>query len=148
MTTENQGLVNTMRKQTLPRQSAHIVDLLTILWKNVSKISEKKNIKLVLLVLCLTKIQIVQLGNALDADMKIILWQNVPSHLKIVRKDASQYVLMNKVIVHEATAKMTMTIRYTHLWRECLVMTNVNVKSTVTVLNLPIGFWIQELRAI
>ena len=47
-----------MRKQTLPRQSADIVDLITILWENVSKISEKKKRKLVLLVLHLTKIQI------------------------------------------------------------------------------------------
>ena len=53
------------------------------------KISEKKKRKLVLLVLSQTKIQIVQLGNALDADPKIILSQNVPSHLKTVIKDAS-----------------------------------------------------------
>ena len=72
LTTATQGLVNTTRKQSLPRQSAHIVDFLTILWKNVSKRLEKKYRKLVLLVLCLTKIQIVQLGNALDADLKII----------------------------------------------------------------------------
>ena len=61
------------------------------------------------------KIQIVQLGNALDADMKIILSQNVPSHLKTVRKDASLKNLRKKVIVHETTAMMTMIIRYTHL---------------------------------
>ena len=73
----------------MPRQSAHIVDFLTILWKNVSKIPEKKKRKLVLLVLRLTKMQMLQLGNALDADLKTILSQNVPSHLKTVRKDAS-----------------------------------------------------------
>ena len=77
-----------MKKQTLPRQSAHIVDFLTILWKNVSKGSERKRRKLARLVLHLTKIRIVQHGNALDADLKIILSQNVPSHLKKVRKDA------------------------------------------------------------
>ena len=76
-------------KEILPRQSAHIVDFLTILWKNVSKKSEKKKRKLVLLVLHLTKIWIVQLGNTLDADLKLILSQNVPSHLNKVRKDAS-----------------------------------------------------------
>ena len=42
------------------------------LWGNVSKRSERKKRKLVLLVLHLTKIRIVQLGNALDADLKII----------------------------------------------------------------------------
>ena len=89
MTAVNQDPVNTMKKQTLSRQSAHIVGLLTILWKNVSKIPEKKKRKLVLLVLRLTKNQIVQLLNALDADLKIILSQTVQSHLKIVRKDAS-----------------------------------------------------------
>ena len=34
-----------MKKQTLPRQSAHILDFLTILWKNVLKRSEKKKEK-------------------------------------------------------------------------------------------------------
>ena len=96
MTTATQGLVNTMRKQIMPRQSAHIVDFLTILWENVSKRSEKKKRKLVLLVLRLTKIQIVQLENVLDADQKIILSQNIPSHLKTVRKDASLTNLRKK----------------------------------------------------
>ena len=89
MTAVSKNLVNTIKKQTLPRQSAHILDFLTILWKNVSKRSEKKKTKLVLLVLRLRKIQIFQLGNTLDADLKIILSQNVPSHLKTVRKDTS-----------------------------------------------------------
>ena len=40
--------------------------------ENSSKISERKKKKLVLLVLHLTNIRIVQLGNALDADLKII----------------------------------------------------------------------------
>ena len=34
-----------MKKQALPRQSAHIVDFLTILCKNILKISEKKKEK-------------------------------------------------------------------------------------------------------
>ena len=89
MTTVSQGLVDTVRRQTLPRKSAHIVDLITILWKNASKISEKKKRNLILLVLRQTKIWIGQLRNALDADLKIILSQNVPSHLKTVRKGAS-----------------------------------------------------------
>ena len=98
-----------MRKQTMSRQSAHIVDFLTILRKNVSKRSEKKRRKLVLLVLRLTKIQIVQLGNDLDADLKIILSQNVPSDLKTVIKDASLTNLRKKAIVQKTTAMMTMT---------------------------------------
>ena len=53
-----------------------------------SKRSEKENRKLVLLVLCLTEIRIVQHRSALDADMKITLSQNFPSHLNKVRKDA------------------------------------------------------------
>ena len=36
------------KKQNLPRQSAHILDLLTLLWKNVSKIIGKRKRKLVL----------------------------------------------------------------------------------------------------
>ena len=45
------------------------------------------------------KIRIVQLGNALDADLKIILSQNFPIHLKRVRKDASLTNLRKKAIV-------------------------------------------------
>ena len=70
------------RMSNMPRQSAHIVDFLTILLIFFSKRSENKKRNLVLLVLRQTKIQIVQLGNALDADPNIILLQNVPSHLK------------------------------------------------------------------
>ena len=61
--------------------------------------------------------------------------KNVPSHQKTVRKDAMQYVLMKKVIVHETTAKMKTTIRLMHLWHECLVMTNAKVESMATVRN-------------
>ena len=53
-----------------------------------------------------------------------------------------------KLIMHATTAKIMMTIRYTHLWHKCLVMTNAKVESMVTVRNLPIGFWIREQRAI
>ena len=119
----------------MPRQSAHIVDLITILWKNVTKILEKKKRKLVLLVHSLTKIRIVQLGNALDTDLKIILSQNVPSHLKTVRKDASMTNLRNKVVMRATTAMMTMTIRYTHLWHECLMMTYAKIKIMAIVRN-------------
>ena len=122
MTAVSQGLVNTIKK-TLPRQSAHIVDFLTMMWRNVLKISEKKNRKLVLLVLLQTKIQIVQIGNALDADLKIILSQNVPNHLKTVRKDASLTKLRKREIVRKTTVMMTMTLKYTHLWHEYLMMT-------------------------
>ena len=52
---------------------------------------------------------------------------NVPSHQKIVKNGESKYVLMKNVIVHATTEKITMTIRYTHLWHECLVMTNAKV---------------------
>ena len=40
-----------------------------------------------------------------------------------------------KVIVHATMAKITTTIRYMHIWHECLAMTNVQVKSMVTVHN-------------
>ena len=88
------------------------------------------------------------LGNALDVDLMITWSQNVPSHQKVMRNGEGKYVLMKKVIMHATTAKIVMTIRYTHLWHECLAMTNTKVKSMVTVCNWPIGFWIQEQRAI
>ena len=87
------------------------------------KYQKKGKKMLVLLVLCLTKIQIVQLGNALDADPKIILSKNVPNHLKTVRKDASLTKLRKRAIVQNKTVMMTMTLKYTHLWHECLMMT-------------------------
>ena len=35
---------------------------------------------------------------------------------------------MKKVIVYATTAKITMTIRYTHLWNKCLAMMNAKMK--------------------
>ena len=93
-------------------------------FKNIRK--EKR--KLVLLVLRQTKIQTVQLRNALYADLNIILSQNVPNHLKTVRKDASLKNLSKKVIVHATTAMMMMKLKYTHLWHKCLVTTNAKIK--------------------
>ena len=68
-------------------------------------------------------------------DLKITLSQNVPSHHKIMINGEGKYVLMKRVIMHATTAKITMTIRYMHLWHICLAMTNVQVKSMVTVRN-------------
>ena len=87
------------------------------------------------MVLHITKIRIIQLRNALDADHRIIGSQNVPSHLKIMRKDASLKNLGEKVIVHATTAMMTMNLKYTHLWHKCLVMTNKKVKTMAKVRN-------------
>ena len=75
------------------------------------------------------------LGNSLDVDQKITLSQNFPSHQKIMKNGESKYVLMKKVIVHATKAKITMTIRYTHLWHVCLAMTKIQVKRMVTVRN-------------
>ena len=124
-----------MKKKTLPRQSAHIVNFLTILWKNVSKISERKRRKLARLALHLTKIWIVQLVNALDEDLKIILSQNVPSHVKTVRRDASLTNLRKKAVVQKTTVMMMMTLKYRHLWHECLMMTYVKTKIMAIVRN-------------
>ena len=115
METVSQVLVNTMKKENSAKTKCTYCGLSNHFLENVSKRSERKKGKLVLLVLCLTKIQIVQLGSALDADLKIILLQNVPSHLKTVRKDASLTNLRKKLIVHATTARMTMTLKYTHL---------------------------------
>ena len=58
-----------------------------------------------------------------------------PKPLKDNKKRRKQVRSMKKVIVHATTAKIMMTIGYTHLWHECLAMTNVQVKSMVTVCN-------------
>ena len=79
--------------------------------------------------------QNVRLGNALDVDLNITRSKNFPSHQKITRNGKGKYVLMKKAIVHATTAKIKTAIRYTHLWHECLAMTNVQVKSMVTVRN-------------
>ena len=41
-----------------------------------------------------------------------------------MKNGESKYILMKKVIVHATTAKIIVTIRYMHLWHECLAMTN------------------------
>ena len=71
-TTATQGLVDTMRGHTLSRKSAHFVDLITILRKNVSKGSDRKRKKLTQLVFNLTEIRNVRLGNVIYVDLKII----------------------------------------------------------------------------
>ena len=82
-----------------------------------------------------TEIGNICLGNALDVDLNITLSQNVPSHQKITINGEGKYVLMKKVIVYVTTAKVTTTIRYMHIWHECLVMTNAKVKNMMTVRN-------------
>ena len=44
---------------------------------------------------------------ALDVDLKITLSQNF----------LSKYVLLKKVIMHATTAKMIVTARYMHIWK-------------------------------
>ena len=34
---------------------------------------------------------------------------------------------MKKVIMHATKAKIIMTVRYMHIWNECLAMTNGNI---------------------
>ena len=122
-----QGLIGIVKELTLSRQSPHFVDLITILKKKVSKRSDRKRKKLAWLVFHPTEIRNVRLVNAMDVDLKITLSQNVPSHQKIMKNGESKYVSMKKIIVHATTAKITMTIRYRHLWHACLVMTNAKV---------------------
>ena len=73
---------------------------------------------------------------------------NFPKPPKDIEKRRKSENLRKKVIVHATTVMMNMTLRYTHLCHECLVMTNAKIKIMATVRNGPIGFWIQDLRAI
>ena len=83
----------------------------------------------------LTEIRIVRLGDVIYADLNITLSQNVPSHLKTVRKDASMKNLRTKVIVCATTAMMTMTLKYMHIWHECLMGTNAKINIMAIVRN-------------
>ena len=127
MTEVAQGLVDIVRENTLFRHSAHFVEVIIILRENVSKGLKRKRRKLARLMFHPIDICNVRLGNALDVDLKITLSKNVLSHQNIMRDGEIKYVLMKKVIVHATTAKITMTIRYTHLWHECLVMTKAKL---------------------
>ena len=75
----------------------------------------------------LTEIQNIRLGNALDMDLRITLSQNFTSNQEIMRNGEGKYVLMKILIVHATTAKITITIRYMHIWHEYLAMTNAKV---------------------
>ena len=90
MTTVSQVIVYIMREHTLSRQSAHFVNLITILRKNVSKGLDRKRRKLARLMFHLTGIRDVRLGNAVDVDLNITLSQNVPSHQKITRNEVTK----------------------------------------------------------
>ena len=120
------------------------MDLITILQKNVSIGLKNKRRNLAQLMFHLTKIRNVRLGNALDVDLKITWSQNVPSHQNIIRIGEIKYVLNKEVILHATMTKIAMTIKYTHLWHKCIVMTNAKVESTVIVRNWPIGFGIWD----
>ena len=57
-------------------------------------------------------------------DHMIAKCPKAPKDNKKLRK---QVRFNEKVIVHATTAKIMTTIRYTHIWHACLVMTNAKV---------------------
>ena len=65
-------MVKIVREQIFSIKGALFVEVPTILQKNVSKVSESKNKKLVRLVIQTTDVRNVHLVNVLDADLKII----------------------------------------------------------------------------
>ena len=90
--------------------------------------------------------QDVHIEKKLDLDLNITKLQNFQSHQGIMRNGKSKYVLMKQLIMHETTAKITVTKRYMHIWHACLVMTNVLVNILVTVHNRQNIFRILEQR--
>ena len=58
-----------------------------------------------------------------------------PKPPKDNEKRRRQVFFMKKLIVHATMTKITTTIRYMHIWNECLAMTNAKVKSMATVCN-------------
>ena len=71
LTAVAQGLVDITREHTLSRQSAHFLEVIIILRKNVSKGLDRKRRKLARLIFHITGICNVRLGNALDVDLNI-----------------------------------------------------------------------------
>ena len=71
LTAVAQVLVEIMREHTLFRHSAHFVEVIIILRKNVSKELKIKRRKLARLMLHQTELWNVCLGNALNVDLKI-----------------------------------------------------------------------------
>ena len=124
-----------MKKQTLPRQSAHIVDFLTILWGNVLKISEKKNINLVLLVLHQKKNSDRPARKCFRCGSEDHLIAKCPKPPKDSEKRRKSDKSKKKVIVRKTTAMMTMTLNYTHLWHKYLLKTNTKIKIMAIVRN-------------
>ena len=66
-----------VKEQTLFTKSAHFVEVLITLQKNISKGSESKSKKLVRMVIWTTDKQNVRLGKNLDVDLNITSFQNV-----------------------------------------------------------------------
>ena len=119
----------------MSRKSAIFVDVPTILQKCISKGSERKIKKLVRLVIQITDIRNVHLGNILDVDLNITYLLNVRSQLNRMINGEIKYVSMKKLIVHVTTAKISIIKMYMHIWHVCLIITNVSVRSPVTVRN-------------
>ena len=116
-------------------QSTHFVEVLITLQKNVSKGSDRKRKKLLRLLIQTIDKWDGRHGNVLDVDLKITKLQNFRNHQRKMRKGESNYVLMQKGIVHWKTTKITVTKRYMHQLHEFLVMTNVRVEILVIVGN-------------
>ena len=81
--TAAQIVLRIVREQILPRKSALLVEVPTILQKKVSKESERKRKNPVQLVNRTADVQNARLVNVLDADLKIIQLQNARNHQKI-----------------------------------------------------------------
>ena len=132
MTTVPQGLVDIMRGHTLSRKSAHVVDLITILRKNVSKGLDRKRKKLVRLVLWTTDEQNGHL-EMFRCGYEYHLTAKCPKPPKENEKRRKQVRFNEKL--HMTTAKIKMTNIYMHLWHACLIILYVSVEILVTVHN-------------
>ena len=65
-------------------------------------------------------------------DHLIVICPNPPKDSEKRRKSENP---RKRVIVHVTTEMMTMTLKYTHIWHKCLMMTNAKIKIMAIVRN-------------
>ena len=75
------------------------------------------------------------LKDVLVVDLNITSLQNFQSHQKRITNVKIKYVVIKKVIVHTAMARIIVTKIYMHLWHACLLMKIFLVEILVTVHN-------------
>ena len=116
-----------MRRKTLPRQSAHIVDLISILWGKFQNIRKGK-VKACSAGTSSNKNSDCPARKCFRCGCEDHTIAKCPKPPKDSEKRRKYEKSKEKLIMRATPAMMTMPLKYTHLWHKYLIKTNTKVK--------------------